>query len=88
MKLLRRWPVVLSERQFSLARVGFALALAVAILIWVDLMMNWQDSGLLYRGAALAYLVLVSPSLPDVFQSYASYKEEYQRTFGGTSRKS
>jgi len=81
MRLFSRWPVPLSERQFLFVRIGCLIAFVVAMILWVDLILHWRESGWLYRGTALLYLAFVSPTLPDVFQSYASYKSEQERFF-------
>jgi hypothetical protein len=81
MTLIKRWPAVLTRNQFRVARLSMGLAIAIAMLVWVDLLIRWQEAGWLYKIGALIYLGILSPSLPDVFESYESYEAEQSKRF-------
>lgn len=82
MTLIKRWPAVLTRNQFRVARLLMGLAIAIAILIWIDLLIRWQEIGWLHKAGAIVYIVFLSPSLPDVFESYESYEAEQSKRFG------
>lgn len=82
MKLIRRWPAVLTPHQYIVARLLLGCALLLSIGLWFNLLLHWNEIGALYKVVSLAYLALVSPSVPEVFQSYDSYAREQTRLFG------
>lgn len=79
---IKRWPAVLTRKQFHIARLVFGVAFAIAMLVWIDLLMRWQQIGWLHKAVAIAYLVLLSPSLPEVFESYETYRADQSKRFG------
>jgi len=87
MSFFRRWPSLVSRGKYPVfLAVCWAYA-TVWVLLWIHLYLVWGSAGLYYRWGLLLLLGLASPSLPDLFRSYDSYRQEQERLYKRHDRK-
>lgn len=79
--LLRRWPAIMSRRQYQGFRVAYGLFCVFWSIGLISLFFRWNDLRWGYRALALAFLTVTGPSIPDFFQSYDSYRKEHEQMF-------